>query len=404
MTKPLTVDQSFKKFLKNLNPTEKQRQHIQTTRESIDSVIQNDERISLAFPNQPSFLTGSYSRNTIIRPIDDIDLYVTIHYAKHVKDKSPRSILLLMASALKKRYPKNTRVNVDSPCVVVKFWGYKFEVAPVVSYKDNPDLYSIPAPGSKSWMQVWPSTPSKWLSSCNYRNNKKFIPLIKMLKQWNRQNTVKLSSFHLELLTERVFGAVTEINSYPQAILDWFYCVKKWLCENDHPFVAEPGQSGKYIDSYLYENRFRIRVVRKKLDAGLKKAERAWDYYVKDRPIPAIRIWRSLFGDMFPAPASAKVPTRTAQNDSPPPPPLKELYPTQAPVGNTSALMMNALRRPPANPDLNTVGGMWSAVPRNTLSDMLANLRPQSTNSLLGDMAIRTIIDQIDTKKNPFGK
>src|SRR3990172_3889053 len=144
MSQELTVDQSFQKLLTNLNPTEKQQQQIKTTRETIDSVLTKDPRIFLHTQKQPSFLTGSYERDTIIRPIHDIDLYVRIHYGKHAKDKSPRSILLLIASALKRRYPNNTKVNVDSPCVVVSFWDYKFEVAPVVCYDDNSDIYDIP--------------------------------------------------------------------------------------------------------------------------------------------------------------------------------------------------------------------------------------------------------------------
>jgi tRNA nucleotidyltransferase (CCA-adding enzyme) len=79
MTKILTIDQSFQKFLSNLNPTDKQLQRIQKTRESIDAVLVNDPRITLNAQKQISFLTGSYSRKTIIRPIDDIDLYVRIH-------------------------------------------------------------------------------------------------------------------------------------------------------------------------------------------------------------------------------------------------------------------------------------------------------------------------------------
>jgi hypothetical protein len=29
-----------------------------------------------------------------------------------------------MASALIKRYPKNTKINIDSPCIVENFFGY----------------------------------------------------------------------------------------------------------------------------------------------------------------------------------------------------------------------------------------------------------------------------------------
>ena len=377
MSQKLTVDQSFQKLLTNLNPTEKQRQDIQTKRETIDSALTNNPRIFLLTQKQQSFLTGSYSRGTIIRPIHDVDLYVRVHYGKHAKDKSPRSILLLMAAALRKRFPNNTSVNIDSPCIIVSFFGYKFDVVPVVCYEDNPDLYDIPAPGSQSWMQCYPHVPSRWLSSCNHRNNKMFIPLIKILKQWNRVNNVGLKSFHLELLTEKVFGSVTDIYSYPQGILDWMYCVKDWFWGNRYPFIQEPGQSYKFVDNYVYEKAFRLRVIRNKLDAALKKAERAYDFYLKGRHIAARRIWRNMFGSIFPFPE---------------PLPSKPVLvpPKQQPVLTLRDAF--SLQKLPST-------GLLGQVHRNALNSALSNSPPK-----LSDINRNALLGLLTDTKNPFKK
>jgi len=320
MGKNFTIDQSFQIFLTNLNPTDIQKKRIQKTRETIDAALLNDDRISLNTSKQTSFLTGSYSRKTIIRPIDDIDLYVRVHYGKHAQNKSPMSILRLMASSIRKRYPNNTKVNVDAPCVVVKFSTYKFEIVPAVEFSDNPDLYIIPAPGSKEWMYCYPNMPDKWLSTCNHTNNSLFIPLIKMLKQWNRQHKVGLKSFHIELLTEQVFTSITDITSYPQAIFDWMYCVRDWIWKNTSPFVHEPGKNDTYIDEYLYEKAFKLRVARKRLDVGLKNAERAWNLYSKGKHPASKRIWNRMFGPKFPVPEqTTSVPQRVSPNLSPTP-------------------------------------------------------------------------------------
>lgn len=362
MSKNLTIDQSFQKFLTNLNPTDKQLQRIQTTRGTIDSVLSNDTRIYLNTQKQTSFLTGSYSRNTIIRPIDDIDLYVRVHYSKHAEGQSPRSILLLMASALRKRYPSNTKVNVDAPCIVVRFLDYKFEIVPTVGYNDDPDLYNIPAPGSKEWMQCYPNVPDKWPSSSNHANDRMFIPLVKILKQWNRHNKVGLKSFHLELLTEKVFGAVTEIDSYPQGILDWMYCVRDWIWDNNYPFILEPGKNHTYVDEYLYEKPFKLRVVRNKFDAGLKKAERAWNFYCRGRYPAAKRMWNEMFGSKFPAPQLTTATPTLIPPKPPPAPTLKDFLTTQPTTGllggyHRNALMgalSNSVAKPPGSPPSDT--------------------------------------------------
>jgi len=308
MDKDLTVEQSFHKFLTNLNPTDKQRERIQKSRDSIDSLLLNDPKIHLNTRKQISFLTGSYSRNTIIRPIDDIDLYVRIHYRKHAEDQSPMSVLRLMAQAIRRRYSGNSKVDVDAPCIVVQFWGYKFEVVPAYGHEEDSDLYSVPAPGSKEWMQCYPNVPNKWLSSCNHINDSYFIPIIKMLKHWNRYNKVGLKSFHIELLTSRVFTEQTNIYSYPQGILDWMYCVKSWLDEKDHPFMLEPGKSYAFVDDYLYEKPFRIRVARNRLEKGLKKAQTAWNLYQKGKFKSAKNIWHHMFGSKFPSPSPTVIP------------------------------------------------------------------------------------------------
>jgi len=339
----LTVDQSFQKFLSNLNPTDKQRQRIQKTRESIDAALVNDPRIFLNTQKQISFLTGSYSRRTIIRRIDDIDLYVRIHYGKHAEGQSPMSIMRLMASAIRRRYPNNTRIKVDSPCIVVSFFDYKFEIVPAYGYDYDPELNSIPARGLKEWMKCYPNIPDKWLSACNHANNQFFIPLIKMLKQWNRHNSVKMKSFHLELLTEKVFSSVTGIYSYPQAIYDWMLCVRNMIWGNDYPFILEPGKSYTYVDEYMYENRLKLQFMRRKLDVGLRKAERAWDFYRRGRYAASKRIWSNMFGPKFPVPQPAQQVAAPAQPLPTPAPTLGDLLANQQPTGLLGGIYRNAL-------------------------------------------------------------
>ena len=188
-----------------------------------------------------------------------------------------------------------------------------------------------------------------------------------MLKQWNRNNKVGLKSFHIELLTEKVFGAVTDIYSYPQGIYDWMYCVRDWIWGNNYPFVLEPGKSYTYVDEYLYEKPLRLRVVRKRLDAGLKKTERAWNFYSKSRYPAAKRVWNHMFGPKFPVP---QVPTATPSLIPPQPPPTPTLKDFLTPQPSTST-------------------GLLGKSYRNSLLDALANPQPKpkpqpNTNALLG--------------------
>jgi hypothetical protein len=289
----MTAIKFFETMLSRLEPTIIQKRAIQTTRETIDSVLKNSPKISLVTQRQASFLTGSYRRNTLIRPIQDIDLYVVVHYRQHVLGEKPIKVMRLIARSLRNRYSQ-TKIQVDSPCIVIKFIGYKFEVVPAVYYTNDPERYMIPKDTSDL-------------------NNKKFVPLIKILKQWCRNNNVKLKSFHLELLTGRVFDKVKEIYSYPQAVYEWMYYVSTWIHENNSPFVPEPGKFFPFVDTYLYQNRLKLHLVRKKLKEGLRKADLAYTKYLDGKENHAKRIWLRMFGEMFPAPLPLPTKARLVQ-------------------------------------------------------------------------------------------
>jgi hypothetical protein len=318
----MNIEECFKQMLSKLNPTEKQVQGIRTTRDTIDSVLQSDNRVHLFSGKQISFFTGSYSRKTIIRPINDIDLYVRVHFSAHAEGKGPREILILIAKALRRRYP-GTKVDVDAPCVVVKFFDYNFEIVPAIGYQDDPDCYMIPAPGSREWAECYPNVPSKWLTNSNHANNQMFIPLIKILKQWNRNNKVGLKSFHLELLTGMVFDEISEIVSYPQAVYEWMHHVCKWIHAHKDPFVNEPGKSLEFVDEYLYENKWKIKVIRQKLFKGLRQSESAYYDWINGKIGKSKLMWKQMFGSMFPMP----LPVRNESTQVNPQPPLGRLVP-----------------------------------------------------------------------------
>lgn len=305
--------------------------------------------------------------------MDDIDLYVKVHYGEHAKNKSPRGVLVLMARAIRKRYVQ-TKVNVDSPCLVIKFRDYKFEIVPCVGYQDNDERYLVPAPGSREWMDCYPHMPKKWLTSSNHYNNQKFVRLIKILKQWNRTNKVGLKSFHLELLTGMVFNNVSEITDYPQGVYEWFYFVSDWIRSHNYPFVFEPGKTYIFVDQYLYDNRLKLMMVRKKLEVGLRKAKRSYDAWLEEKEPMAKRLYRQMFGEMFPAP----IPVATQ---------AKLVKPKPIPQPSIS------LRSPLPQPRLSLLGMALRNDPDkrpNSLRYTLLSGQPkQNTNTLLEILAGR---------------
>jgi len=144
--------------------------------------------------------------------------------------------------------------------------------------------------------------------------------------------------------------------------------------------MLEPGKNYECIDSYIYDNKFRLRVIRNKLDIGLKKAERAWNFYCKGRVAAAKRVWHQMFGSMFPVPLPPPAKPVLVPPKQIPAIPLKNALSTQQPLG--------------------LLGG----VQRNVLLDALSNPPPKPSNILLSDINKNALIDLLTKSNDPFKK
>lgn len=129
------------------------------------------------------------------------------------------------------------------------------------------------------------------------------------------------------------------------------------------------------MDQYLYDNRFRLQVVRKRLGAGLRRAELAYNAWLDGKEARAKGLWHQMFGNMFPAPITLAAPGRLVPPKPIPKPvmPLKSLFPPPKP-----SLIEMALRDDP-NKGLNyLLHTPLSEQPKqnvNSLLDLLAGRR-----------------------------
>lgn len=290
----MTVLQYFNELASRLNLTETQVEGVSKSRGRILAALQGSSRIFLIY-QKPSFYTGSYSRETIIRPLDDIDLYIRINSSVHAKDKGPREIMLLFMQALKKSLP-DTPIKLCPPCIEINFFLKRFEIVPAVPYQDNNDIYDLPSSDLNQWEQCYPNLPNRWLTRANKGNGGFFIPLIKMVKQWIRNNNLRkpIKSFHLELLTDLVFSEY-RIENYPVGIYLWFYATHELLQQNSRPFIIEP-EGHEYVDEYLYRKPMLLKIFKAKINEGLRLSNMAINYWQRGQEGPAVAVFKKLFG------------------------------------------------------------------------------------------------------------
>ena len=239
----------FEQFRQNIELTENQREKIISTH----THLRENNLIQLSYVTN-SFLTGSYKKRTMIKPPNDVDIFVLIDYSQY--EITPNAVLKKLKRDLSSAYP-NSSVRQDKPCVVLDFLHCKFELTPAINVNQFSGFgYYIPAQGENTWRQVEdPGILEQQLSDANKRLNGMLTPLIKMMKVCKRHNDIKgKKSFELENLA---INSLHHISSYRDGVqhllrvYNWLDFAQRYSIENmnDQDFAS-------YCRTTLFGNDF----------------------------------------------------------------------------------------------------------------------------------------------------
>lgn len=288
-----SILEEFEKFRSKIEPTEKEKRSISESHNKMRNILQNSTEISVV----DSFLTGSYARQTMIKPLKDVDFLVQVNYGVHKNDNSLQ-LLNKVRKVLSKAYP-STPITITLPCVKVQFNYCHFEIVPAFAIEGNEDLFEIPANLGIGWQQTYPKIPDKWMTQENKKAEGLFIPTIKILKRWRDIHCRQLRSFHLEMLTRMAFDNY-KIKNYADGVWAFFArtCYLLDLYKN-HPFVPEPGRNSVYVDQYLYANPFLLAAIKHNIKEYFAFAQKAFDYMQKGQIGFAKHIWSKILGSGF---------------------------------------------------------------------------------------------------------
>lgn len=188
----------FEQLRQNIEPTEAQKDSIISTHTHLrQSILQ---RLSYV---KNTILTGSYKRKTMIRPLNDVDIFVLLNYeANNYHNPTPQTVLSRLKDDLKLSYP-NTFIKQDKPCISLEFNHCKFELTPAIEVANYwSKYYQIPNSNDlRQWQQV--DDPDILGEQLTRANSTKpiLIPLIKMMKKCKEFNNIKSpKSFEMEIL------------------------------------------------------------------------------------------------------------------------------------------------------------------------------------------------------------
>lgn len=168
-----------------------------------------------------SYLSGSYSRDTAIDPIDDVDVVFLIDpqgWSTGFLDRifggkpGPDTVLKSFATALRRRYERSL-VRTQRRSVGLELSHLRLDVVPAIPDSD-PHLIWIPDREKSTWIKSAPLLHKADGEEVNQRRRGLYKPLVKVLKFWNSNlpTTARLKSFTIETMAARIFRSHPFLN------------------------------------------------------------------------------------------------------------------------------------------------------------------------------------------------
>ena len=292
----LTTAQAFEKFRKRLELSDTEQRDAAKRHKEIRECIRAE------FDIKRDFLFGSYSRHTKTKPLKDVDIMFVLSDEEKVwGNKPPIDILQAFAECLKNNY-SDERVNIDSRSVTVTFEksyyvegheGKILSIDAVPAFEFGGGTFEIPDLTSGDWIKTNPEKHSQLSSSKNDEIEGHWVPLVKMVKSWNRANDDPIKpSFLIEVMSLQLVDS--PFSNYPDEIRNLFATMQASMDKIWH----DPAGLGPPVSSQMTSNQSQ------KAENMLQEAQRKTTLARREesngRQGAALQVWRDILGHYFP--------------------------------------------------------------------------------------------------------
>lgn len=218
-----TIAQAFATFMPTLELKKAESQAASDQHTFLRQQLQ--QRMSV----QDNFLSGSYARNTAVRPLNDIDVFLVLTPTRALNaDTPPAQVLAEVKRVLEEIYPRKVAVK-QARSINIEFTGTGIAYDVVPAFAKRVDVYTIPDAEASRWIETNPKIHMEMSTAANELAVKKLKPLLKAVKHANNRHGNPARSFHLEVLAWKVLtrdpgpymdGLVTLLDGLARRICD----------------------------------------------------------------------------------------------------------------------------------------------------------------------------------------
>jgi len=281
-----TIAAAFSEFKSNLEISGLQSETVSTRQKNVREAVEDGLSVL------SSFLTGSYIRSTMIKPLTeaDIDIFVVLDPQYYHQNK-PASLLDKVRGVLLKKYPRTPKISRNGQAVTVTFSDFVVDVVP--AFNRIGGGYIIPNSVKGEWIETDPKVHESYISDRNLNHNGVFVPMVKMLKAWNRKQGKSIKSFYLELLAAKIFSGIT-ISDYSSGARYFFDKGREGV---KYTIPDPAGLGGQVQGLYTGTVEDAVDLFQVSYDLAVEAESFARQGDIRS----AIDRWKILFGDYFPS-------------------------------------------------------------------------------------------------------
>ncbi len=294
----LSTADAFKKFKSRLELSPTEQQDASKRQKDVRETIDED------FDVDTSFLTGSYGRHTKTKPLKDVDIFFVLGSDEtHRLDRPPAEILDDFKKTLTDAYGLSA-VDPDGDnrrCVTVEFDsavptaaddGKVLSIDAVPAFTSG-SAYKIPDRHLGQWIKTDPKIHKQKASDKNKEMGGEWVPLVKMLKAWNRAQGKPIKpSFLIEVMALDLVQP--PFTTFPDEVRRFFAAAHDAIV-NEWP---DPAGYGPPVSDQM--TGARLITAQDALRNADKAAARAARLESQSKQGDALRAWRDLLGDYFP--------------------------------------------------------------------------------------------------------
>jgi len=199
-----TIRKSFEKFVSNIRLTSAQIEDAKKKYNGVCKKLHNHYYPDSEYNGSTKLLIGSYGKRTNIRPPRDVDVLFIMpddKFNQYDDNKSNGQSQLLQAikNILSEKYSTTEKIKGWSKVVLIQFADGTHNIELLPAWEKENGEFIIPNTENGGFWETWdPRAEIKKINDSDKKTNGKTRALIRMVKKWSENCSVKLKSFQIE--------------------------------------------------------------------------------------------------------------------------------------------------------------------------------------------------------------